>query len=563
MNINEYFDLTKKIFKENDVELTDSLIYLSAYQYFQFPAISRYHSNIKIFKGLRTSTPVVAITNEDNDYLTRFMDIDLDRGGIGFSQYSKPNGYRIYITDEDKKIANTLSEKIKKATNFEQLSDLLINFKYSSLKDRISLKNKSLLHLSSIYGEYNKIDDSFTFKQSLYDYLINTLSLFYKANAGKSSSLSLGLNNFINKDLEVKTKVTIIKEIMFYDNIKLNINRFENLPEEEKLNFLINITKDDSMKNTVVHSMIHSSQPLEDIVNNIIFDEFKRSITTELRLIQKESTLEEVYKKHPILSIIKEEALKFDPLLNSNFSDRFKHKRITSDDVFINGKLPECIADKPIVADKISLLDVFDEAKIYQGNDALSYLGKKFTFDDDSSPKTIPYDFTKLKPNGFDVRYGSDGYSMYYAVFSKIEPFTMDNDALYINSTLIHKTLPEEIVKELFENIFLESLEKKLPIIFESLNIKSNIGSNFDILLDIKEKYKKIVPAFISIGDSTKVKMLTGKDISFEQIIEFENLFDELLEKGNKISEIKSDLENKITKMEEKHTNLSKNKNII
>lgn len=562
MNINEYLDLTKKIFKENDVELTDSLIYLSAYQYFKFPAISRYHSDIKIFKGLRTKTPVVATSNEDNEYLLRVLDIDMDDLGIGFTQYSKPNAFRVYIKDEDKEIAHILNEKIESSNNFQELSDTLVKFEYSALKDRISLKNKNLLYLASMYGEYSKVDESLTFKKAMSDNLMNCLSFFYKANAGKASVLSACFNDFLHKDLETKTKVSIIEEMMYYDNLKLNIGTFNDIPEDEKLHLLTEITKDKSMKNTVVHSMIHSSQPFEDIIDNIIFDEFKRSIKTELRLIQKESTLEEVYKKHPILSIIKEEALKFDPLLNSNLSDRFKHKRITSEDIFVKRQLPECIADQSIVADKISLLDVFDEAKIYQGNDSLAYLGKKFTFDD-SSPKTIPYDFTKLKPNGFDVRYGSDGYSMYYAVFSKIEPFTMDNDALYINSTLIHKTLPEEIVKELFENIFLESLEKKLPIIFESLNIKSNIGSNFDILLDIKEKYKKIVPAFISIEDSTKVKMLTGKDISFEQIVEFENLFDDLLEKGNKISEIKSNLENKITKMEEKHTNLSKNKNII
>lgn len=564
MNINEYFDLTKKIFKENDVELTDSLIYLSAYQYLKFPAISRYHSDIKIFKGLRTKTPVVAISNEDNDYLLRVLDIDMDGLGIGFSQYSKPNAFRVYIKDEDKEIAHILNEKIQSSNNFKELSDSLVKFKYSSLKDRISLKNKNLLYLASMYGEYSKIDESLGFKQSLYDNLMSCLSLFYKANAGRTSSLSAGFNNFLHKDLEPKTKVSIIEEMMTYDNLKLNVRTFDDIPVDEKLNLLIEITKDESMKNTVVHSMIHSSQPFEDIIDNIIFNEFKRSIATELKLVQKESTLETVYEKYPILAIVKEEALKIDPLLNSNLSDRFKHKRITSDDVFINGKLPECIADKPIVADKISLLDVFDEAKIYQGNDAIAYLGKKFTFDDESSlPKTIPYDFTKLKPNGFDVRYGSDGYSMYYSIFSKVEPFTMDNDALYINSALIHKDVPEEIVQEAFENIFLECLEKKTPIIFESINVKGQLGPHFDVLLDIKEKYKELVPAFISIGDSVKVKMLTGKDVSFEQVVEFENLVDELLEKGNRISEIKPELENKILKMEEKHKTSLKNKNSI
>ncbi len=534
INLESYLNIVKEHFNKNNIEYNQTMASYALKRYFELPAIKEYFYNFDIVKVLGSPHPFLVLKDNEKD-IKNILNVD-----IGLNKISKHGNkfpaFKNFLHDDNKKSLDVIIDFINKSDNFKELANHMADFNYLFLKDRISTANSNFFTLLKVHNNYLKYSDAPEFDLFRYQMLSSILDLNYKEMAGRTQ--------YKDAIVKLSTERSTLSSNELYENIcvllnyeKININLFsiEKLSVEDRLDKIIEMSKNEYQNKTILNAVLNSDNPLESIVDNILFEKFKSSVLFELILLKKEKTLEDIYRNNPIFDEIINKFVKLEPKINLPLSDRIEHKE------FIFDK-----DDNNIKKNNTNLSNIVYGIGISMGLQLPEVLYGKYI--ENNVSLSIPDKIYELKNKNFNLYYGSDGYAPYYLFIGNVDPLTMAVDSLNIKQTFIKKHLPKYVVEDALEKIYLECLQTKRPIIFENFKLENYVGEHIETFKGVAEKYKYLVPTFFLSGNNDKYKSILDTELSYDQVIIISNLYDDLHKKED--PEINIILKKKILEFE-------------
>jgi hypothetical protein len=563
LNVHDYVNLAKKVCEENNVEINDTLLMMAAYQYSKLPLVSKIMPETVLLKGQRYKSPILVMKTDDDVFIGRDNKYVVDKGEFYESKSNILSGFRRYLNAEDKDNILKIKETIEKSNNFSELSDNIKDVTIYSVLSRLNHKNKDYLRFAKAYNESESLSD-YDSKRSTISQLVDCLGSNYLQTSYRNNDIKKIIMEVIDNSAETSVLVDHYTTLISCEGPDINNAEFHTLPDKSKLAYINMISKTEAFEGTILKSLIHSDNPIVDMANSIMFDDFKKSTLLQLKMILKEQSVEEIIENNPILLKIQDTALSLYPNLKSNPIDNIEHRSITPE-MIINDKIyPELFVDY-YGKDKnsINLAELLDRSGFYTNIDRLVTV----QFANGIERVYLPKDYTSFDQSNshknFIVDYGFDGISSHYITIARKSPLTMENDAYYIDSLLLNNNTNEHVFREYLEGLYIRCISEQTPIVFERNLTQRYLGDYMNVVLELKDKYNDLIPTYIAPIDNTKLQLLMGRDISYNDILAYDKYFEDLGATKITTADIKSKSESKLKELEFKHAGIPQNKNNI
>lgn len=560
LSVHNYVDIAKKVCEENNIEITDTLLMLAAYQYTKLPLVSKTIPETVLVKGQRAKSPVLVMKVDDDVFVGRDNKYFVEDGEFFESKSNILSGFRLYLTPEDKDNINKTREIIEKSENFTELSNNIKDITIYSVLSRLNLKNKSYLRFAKAYDESESFID-YDSKVSTISQLVDCLSSSYLQTSYRNNVIKKIITEAIDNSAENSVLVEHYTTLISCEGPDINNAEFHTLPDKSKLDYINMISKTDAFDKTILKALIHSDNPVVEIANSIMFDDFKKSTLLQLKMILKEQTVEDIIENNPILLKIQETALNLHPILKSNPIDNIEHRSITPQMVIVDKIYPDLFeTDQGKEKKSINLADIMDRTGLYTRIDRLISVQFSNGIEIINLPRECTsFDESNVHKN-FIVDYGFDGVSSHYVTIARKSPLTMENDAYYIDTLLVNNNINELVLKEYLEGLYIKCIAEQTPIVFERNLTQRYLGEYMHVVTEIKEKYNDLVPTYIAPIDNTKLQLLMGRDISYNDVLAYDKYFEDLAETKITTADIKSKAEAKLKELEFKHAGIPQNK---
>ena len=563
LNVHEYVNLAKQVCQENNIEVTDTLLMLSAYQYTKFPLVSKIMPETVLVKGQRVKCPILIMKTDDDVFVGRDNKYLIENGEFFESKTNIIAGFRNYLNTEDKIDIVKVQSIIEQSKNFTELSNNIKDITIYSVLSRLNYKNKEYLRFAKSYDENESFFDSDS-KRNTVRQLVDCLGSNYLQTSYRNKEIQKIITEIIDNTAESSVLVDYYTTLINCEGPDINNAEFHTLPDAAKLSYIKMISKTEAFDNTILNAVINSDNPIVSIADTVMFDEFKKSTLLQLKMILKEQTIEEIIENNPILVKIKETALEINPELNKNSIDYIEHRSITPAMV-INDKIyPDLFIDYYGKERKsINLSAIMDRSGLYTNIERLI----STQFSNGIERITLPREYGSFdesnKHKDFIIDYGFDGISSHYLTIARKSPLTMENDAYYVDSIFVNNKINENTFREYIEGLYIRCIAEQTPLVFERPMAKRYLGDHMNIVEELKNKYNDLVPTFIAPIDNTKLQLLMGRDISYNDILAYDKYFETLAETNITTSDIKSKSELKLKELEFKHAGIPLNKNNI
>lgn len=558
MNIQEYVDLIKETMAKNGVEWDTTTAHLAVYKYIKSPAISNYYHNFEMKKSYG-GDPVICETSNNGGVVSMGEFIYDGKKGASDGPFEhvtyqmqlyghKPKADSMFSTNEIREQMSVLRDRFLNSNNFADFSNGFsitdIN-NYEALEDKLDFKIRKLLRAASIYNEQKDHQHSW-FKKTLLENVLSVIDDSYKFSNHRHQILVMPILNMITKEKILSDEQTFndLYTIASYDDISSDNYYFDINSNQEKIDYYLQLAKMPEIKDSTVFGIVVNNP--DDIINKLadtfMFDELKTLALLQTRLAIKATTFEEMLESRPIVDEIYKEAVKRNPMLETQIDDRLEHIRINDQHYDLAG------------ATSIEFSPLMDSVGLYSKDHCDHYLSIQ--------PEIIAYARGTAEINNkqrTERFIGHDGIGPYYVAFAYESPLTLEVNSLIFENFHISKNLDNKHVKQLFVNMFEECMVRQLPLVIENVRFANILGEErLELFEEVLDQYKGIVPTVITPIGLNKYRALLETELTYSQILAMEPKLDELAMSRSNLSTFKTFIEEEIKTIPENKKQIPK-----
>jgi len=528
MKIQEYVDLIKEINKKNGIEWDSTTATLAIYKFLKSPALADYYTNLELRRD-DNGSPIIC----EFDKISKTSTKSVGRFSYAYDEQDDdlhPTSFRMNLNGEKPR------ELIRPSTNEMRAEMVKIREKFSNSNsfaefiegidlNNPDLFNKSLIEESKLDFKIKKLiklaslchtikdDPDYADDHVKLETLMALVSDTYKfASYGAQAMVKPILNIMENKqDLSNNTVFDNLSKLASYDNIGSDSYYFNQKDVDDQITYYRKIAQMPGIKDETLFGVVMNNP--HDVINKIadtfVFPDLKKLALMQTRYAIKSPTLEEMLTSRPIVDEIYQEAVRRHPLLEQSMADRFKHIVLKDSEYDLKDQK------------KIAFSTVMDSVELY-GEDAKHYY---LTL----QPEILAYPVggsVIMNDQPYERRYGHDGVGPYYVAFSMERNFTEDVKALFVEKMFMAKSLEDNYVKEMFENLIQECMVRKIALVFEEPNLHNVIGSKrMEIFNEVRDKYKEIVPIFTINTELSHFRSISKTDLKLPEILKLQETF--------------------------------------
>lgn len=530
MKIQEYVDLIKEINKKNGVEWDVTTSTLAIYKLLKSPAVANYYNNLELRRddnGALIICECDKFSKVNAKSVGRFVYDVIDTDSLSVISYqmnltgSKPkenvrpstNGLRVEMLK--------IRERFLNSNSFAEFIDGFdLNnpdrFNKELIADsKLDFKVKKLIKFAG-FCDTVKNDPNYDDNHAKIEMLMSIVDDTYKVSNHRSQSLVQPILNIMEKkdDMNNHTVFYDLYKLASYDKLITDSYYFDIREDSEKIIYYKKIAQMPEVKENTLFGVVMNNP--NDIINKIadtfMFNDLKSLALMQTRLAIKAPTLEEMLESRPIVDEIYQEAVRRQPNLEQSMSDRFEHVTIKDSEFDLGGE------------SKMSFSTLMDNLQLYGESNKHYYLTIQ--------PEILAYPMGVnyiMNDQPYERRYGHDGIGPYYVSFSVERSITSEVNALYVEKIFVAKSLEENYIKEMFENLFQECMVRKIALVMEEPNFHNVIGArNMKIFNDIKDKYTGIVPCITCNTEMSQLKSLLKSDLTYKEILSVQEKFKSL-----------------------------------
>lgn len=529
MKIQEYVDLIKEINEKNGVEWDSTTSTLAIYKFLKSPAVADYYTNLELRRD-DNGSPIIC----EFDRISKTSTKSVGRFSYSYTEHDnelQPTSFKMNLNGENKprELIRTstnemraemvkIREKFLNANSFaEFIEGIDLNnpdiFNKSLIEEsKLDFKIKKLIKLASLCHTI-KDDPDYADDHVKLETLMALVSDTYKfASYGAQAMVKPILNIMENKnDLSNQTVFNNLSKLASYDTIGSDSYYFNQKDVDDQITYYRKIAQMPGIKDETLFGVVMNNP--HDVINKIadtfVFPDLKKLALMQTRYAIKSPTLEEMLTSRPIVDEIYQEAVRRHPLLEQSMADRFEHVVLKDSEYDLKDQK------------KISFSTVMDSVELYGEDNKNYYLTLQ--------PEILAYPVggsVIMNDQPYERRYGHDGVGPYYVAFSMERNFTADVKALFVEKLFMAKSLEDNYVKEMFENLIQECMVRKIALVFEEPNLHNVIGSRrMDIFNEVRDKYKDIVPIFTINTELSHFRSISKTDLKFPEILKLQETF--------------------------------------
>lgn len=543
MNIQEYTQLIKEIKNKKGINWDDSIASLAIYKLIENSVLKDFYRNLSITKLENKSYGIVQLSNNNRvSHVGLFKDGTLDpkafNGDDSVFKMHQANNAASYIgqakpmmTSEKKQASISLHKAFSQSNNFKELLENIDVETVEQVYSSVNYKTRDFLTFATEYKKSIQLreakikyfgKDQLQIKDVIQSGLSNDLEAFFPifGNIYKSSQANINMaKSAVSSILLAEngyTRFDDISYLMFYDRIdamKMDSDSLKDAHHAER--HYKHLLHSPEFKDSTVLGIVfnYKNDFIPKLIDNLIFDDLKRSILFETKMMMKEKTLQEVYESNPIIDEIYKEAIKIDQNINKPLDEQFKHT-IEKD---VDG------------VDKTDFMTSLDNAKLYNNFEKKQLLVNGF-------PSGKFQNIYTLIQNELDVvRFvGSDNYSPRYIMcgtksgMNWSKDITYNNECILLDMAMFSQDLDKSYVREALDNLYFYCKENKLVLEWSMKDLDLVFNGYEDVFNEIKEKYKGLVIS-CDYKDERKFRAISLIDLPLKDILKLEPVIENII----------------------------------
>ena len=516
MKFNEYKQVIKEVFNKHNLPLDENIMTLAITRYAMTPDMKSTYPSLELTRRIDTkSLGLIDSVDKGNTRVRHRGTFDPSNNDFNIKQidnfmYNHAN--IVKIKDQSTlDAAARLSDCLKFSTNYKDFIKQADNNDIVKIIPTLYAKDKEFLELVSLMQTNPELH------KAPYEYVdfikIVNLAVDKISTYDDEMTNMLNIANQVDEPSdEYQKKYNLLRN----QGIDFDISAFNIASLEHQIKHFDKVIKEGLPPNDLIRVLFEDpANFVDNVFEKIIFEDIKKSLLFNFKLISKEMTVEKLYEQNPLVEEIFNEALKRDPLLNTA-------KKQDSHTIVFDKNIDVTKSNK--ILENIDPVGFYDDySKVFKGTYKMFISSGEFK---------------DIDPNSNNIRFiGEKGLNHDYIFQGCIMDISTEENKVPSKNKKLQMqhlsvgTLSDERFKEAVENLLLFCKNNDYILFFDKESLKGGLSYQQDSLLsDIINDYQGVVMTiFEDIHARKKYKLIEQLDMTVKQLVKLDSFIDDSL----------------------------------